>query len=38
MSNYYKEKYLSGNKKANKLTYEDIIRLKNLEKKNSKFN
>ena len=33
MSNYYEEKYLSGNKNANKLTYEDIIRLKNLEKK-----
>ena len=31
MSNFYNEKYLSENKSLKKLTYEDIIRLKNLE-------
>ena len=31
ISNFYEEKFLSNNNNSNKLTYEDIKRLKNLE-------
>ena len=33
MSNFYEEKFLSNNKDSNKLTYEDIKRIKDLENK-----